>query len=38
MKLYNGDCLEVMKELPDNSVDYVLTDLPYGKLNIIGII
>tara|TARA_R110002020_G_scaffold214949_3_gene422113 strand:- start:1193 stop:1855 length:663 start_codon:yes stop_codon:yes gene_type:complete len=30
MKLYNGDCLEVMKELPDNSVDYVLTSPPYN--------
>ena len=30
MKLYNGDCLEVMKELPDNSIDFILTDLPYG--------
>ena len=25
-----GDCLEIMKELPDNSVDLVLTDPPYG--------
>jgi len=25
-----GDCLEVMKQLPDNSVDMVLCDLPYG--------
>ena len=30
MQLYNGDCLEVMKELPDNSIDFILTDLPYG--------
>ena len=30
MKLFNGDCLEVMKELPDNSIDFILTDLPYG--------
>lgn len=29
-ELYNGDCLEVMKELPDNSVDMILCDLPYG--------
>jgi len=28
--LYNGDCLEVMKEIPDKSVDMVLADLPYG--------
>ena len=25
-----GDCLELMKELPDDSVDLILTDLPYG--------
>ena len=25
-----GDCLEVMKQLPDKSVDLVLTDPPYG--------
>ena len=30
MKLFNGDCLEVMKELSDNSIDFILTDLPYG--------
>lgn len=28
--LYNGDCLEVMKDIPDKSVDMVLCDLPYG--------
>lgn len=30
VKLYNGDCLEVMKNISDNSVDLVLTDPPYG--------
>ena len=25
-----GDCLEKMKDIPDNSVDLVLTDPPYG--------
>lgn len=28
--LYQGDCLEVMRGLPDNSVDSVVTDPPYG--------
>ena len=28
-KLYQGDCLEVMKEIPDKSVDLVLADPPY---------
>ena len=29
-KVICGDCLEVMKDIPDNSVDLVLTDPPYG--------
>ena len=29
-KLYNGDCLEVMKAIPDNSIDLIFCDLPYG--------
>lgn len=28
--LLNGDCLERMKEIPDGSVDMILTDPPYG--------
>lgn len=28
--LYNGDCLAVMKDIPDKSVDLILCDLPYG--------
>lgn len=28
-----GDCLEIMKEIPDGSVDMVLTDIPYGEVN-----
>ncbi len=30
MQLFNGDCLEVMQDIPDNSIDFILTDLPYG--------
>jgi|SRR3990167_2045351 len=29
-KVINGDCLEVMKDIPDKSIDLVLTDPPYG--------
>jgi len=29
-KVIHGDCLEVMKDIPDKSVDLVLTDPPYG--------
>lgn len=29
-KLLQGDCLELMKDIPDKSVDMVLCDLPYG--------
>lgn len=25
-----GDCLEIMKSIPDKSIDLVLTDVPYG--------
>ena len=25
-----GDCLERMKEIPDGSVDVVVSDIPYG--------
>lgn len=28
--LFKGDCLEIMKQLPDNSIDMVLCDLPFG--------
>lgn len=30
MKLLHGDCLKLMKDLPDGSVDLILCDLPYG--------
>ena len=29
-ELLHGDCLEMMKDIPDGSVDMVLTDPPYG--------
>src|SRR3990167_3750552 len=29
-KVINGDCLEVMKYIPDKSIDMILCDLPYG--------
>ena len=28
--LLRGDCLELMKEIPDGSVDFILSDIPYG--------
>ena len=28
--LYHGDCLEVMKQIPDNSVDVIICDPPFG--------
>ena len=34
--LRQGDCLELMKDIPDGSIDLILTDPPYGvDLNII---
>lgn len=29
-KIYLGDCLELMPQIPDKSIDMVLCDLPYG--------
>ena len=34
--LMQGDCLERMKEIPNGSVDMILTDLPYGNMNTDG--
>lgn len=30
MDLRQGDCLELMQAIPDNSIDMILCDLPYG--------
>jgi len=32
-QLMQGDCLELMRDIPNNSVDMVLCDLPYGEVN-----
>ena len=31
-KIYNMDCLEGMKQIPDGSVDAIICDLPYGTM------
>jgi site-specific DNA-methyltransferase (adenine-specific) len=36
VKLILGNCLEKMKDIPDGSVDLVLTDPPYGTVRGIG--
>ena len=28
--LYNGDCIELMNNIPEKSIDLILCDLPYG--------
>lgn len=33
MMLWEGDCLQLMKDIPTHSVDMVLCDLPYGTTN-----
>ena len=33
MDIRNGNCLELMKTLPDKSVDLFVCDLPYGETN-----
>ena len=30
VELLHGDCLELMKDIPDKSIDMILCDLPYG--------
>lgn len=31
--IYQGDCLELMIDIPDKSIDAIICDLPYGVLN-----
>lgn len=31
-KIFKGDCIEVMRKLPDSSVDCVITSPPYWQL------
>ena len=33
IQIKQGDCLELMKEIPDKSIDMILCDLPYGTTN-----
>ncbi len=33
-KVIQGDCLEKLKDLEDNSVDSIVTDPPYGLVSI----
>ena len=33
IKLYQGDCLEIMKRIDKNSINAIITDLPYGVSN-----
>lgn len=32
-KIVEGDCLELMRRMPDSCVDSVITDMPYGEVN-----
>ena len=32
-RIYKGDCLELMKEIPDGSIDCIICDLPYNVLH-----
>lgn len=33
VEIYHGDCMKIMAGMPDNSVDFTLTDIPYGEVN-----
>lgn len=35
-KIINGDCLEVLRQIPDNSIDLVVTSPPYNLKNSTG--
>lgn len=37
MELYNEDCLEWMKRIPDGSIDAIITDPPYGNMKWAGL-
>ena len=30
--IYNGDCVEVLKGIPDNSIHYAVTSIPFASL------
>ncbi len=32
-RIFHGDCMEMMKYLPDNCVNFTLTDIPYNAVN-----
>ena len=31
--IFNDDCMNVMKEMPDSCIDFVMTDIPYDEVN-----
>ena len=33
-KIYKGDCYELIKQIPDHSVDLIITDPPYELSNL----
>ena len=37
IQLLHGDCLELMKDIPDGSIDMILCDLPYGTMKGAGL-
>lgn len=32
-KIYCEDCIEGMKKIPDNTIDCIICDLPYGTIS-----
>jgi len=32
-KIYHGDCLQILKQIPDKSIDLIITDPPYDQEN-----
>ena len=34
INLYNGDCIELMQQIPDKTIDCIICDLPYGTTSL----
>ena len=32
VELFHGDCFDWVKDIPDNSIDLIICDLPYGTM------
>ena len=33
VKITHADCMDILPKMPDSSVDFTITDIPYGEVN-----